>query len=167
MAEAVTVADLFRRAQELRSKNPQGTYKDLMASLASEYDGREFPPIYNLTIPEQDKRAPEEDWSAGLSIIARGIQTRSWKEIASGIVLCLEQTEGYEREHGNTGGQDAWHDRSAGIKDSLAKGISKWMPEDLMRLAEQSKQDAAAAAAGGRANTSETFSRRRVKAGKS
>lgn len=163
MADEITVANLFKRAQALREKNPNGSYKDLTASLAGEYEGKAFPSIAKLAIPEQDKRAPEEDWSAGLSIIARGIQTESWKEIASGIVLCLEQTEGYEREHGNTGSQDAWHDRSAGIKGALEKGLSKWMPEDLRRLAEEARLNATAANGG----ISAQHSRRRVKAGKS
>lgn len=140
-AAPASVADLFRRAQAIKKERPRTTYKELRKFLAAEFMGREFPPIYNLTIPEQDFRAPEEDWSAGLSVIARGIQMESWAEVANGVVLCLEQTEGYEREHGNTGAQDEWHDRDVGIKESLTKGISKWMPEDLQRMIDTAKTE--------------------------
>lgn len=135
--EAATVADIFRRAQTLKRERPQMSYKDVRKALADEYKGRAFPSMHTLTIPEQDSRAPEEDWSAGLSIIARGIQLEKWDEVASGITLCLEQTEGYEREHGNTGARDDWHDRTEGIRESLTKGVNKWMPEELQRLVEQ------------------------------
>lgn len=137
-ANTASVADIFHRAQEIKRTRPQTSYKDLRGIIADEFDGRAFPSLHNLTIPEQDNRAPEEDWSAGLSIIARGIQREDWKDVATGIVLCLEQTEGYEREHGNTGSRDEWHDRTVGIKESLTKGVNKWMPAELQRLAEQS-----------------------------
>ena len=52
----------------------------------------------HLTIPEQDARAPEEDWSAGLPLVLRGIQQKDWNGIAQGIVLSLEQTENYEQK---------------------------------------------------------------------
>jgi hypothetical protein len=97
-----------------------------------------FPPLYNLTIAEQDARAPQEDWSAGLPLVRRGIQNEDWKEIAAGIVLSLEQTENYERERGPEGDRDDWHDRTRGIEDQTEKAVGKWMPEDLMRLAENS-----------------------------
>ncbi|MGH9903476.1 MAG: hypothetical protein ACRD68_16840, partial [Pyrinomonadaceae bacterium] len=125
----------FRRAQELRRGNPQMSLKDLKARLVDEYKGAPFPPLYNLTIPEQDSRAPEEDWTAGLSLVRRGIQQESWKEIADGIALSLEQTDRYESERGSLGTADDWHDRTAGIRGPLDKGVGKWMPEELMRLA--------------------------------
>lgn len=134
---ATTVADIFRRAQALKRERTQMSYKDLRKAVADEFKGRTFPSMHTLTIPEQDNRAPQEDWSAGLSIIARGIQVQSWDEVASGIVLCLEQTEVYEREHGNTGSRDDWHDRTQGIRESLTKGVNKWMPEELQRLVEE------------------------------
>lgn len=134
---ATTVADIFRRAQAMKRERMQMSYKDLRKTVADEFKGRTFPSMHTLTIPEQDNRAPQEDWSAGLSIIARGIQMQSWDEIASGIVLCLEQTEGYEHEHGNTGSRDDWHDRTQGIRESLTKGVNKWMPEELQRLVEE------------------------------
>jgi hypothetical protein len=111
--------------------------KDLRARLLDEYRGASMPPLYNLTIPEQDSRAPEEDWSAGLSLVRRGIQQEDWKEIINGIMLSFEQTDRYERERGRPGTADDWHDRSVGIKGSTEKGVSKWMPEELMRLAEK------------------------------
>src|SRR6266705_4160217 len=101
------------------------------------YSGTPFPPTYNLTIPEQDARAPEEDWSAGLPLVLRGIQHKDWNDIAQGIVLSLEQTENYERERGPEGTRDKWHDRSVGIDEATSKAVGKWMPEELMELAEK------------------------------
>ncbi len=139
--EQPSVADIFRRAQAIRRENPQVSYKDIKAQLVKEYAGSPFPPVYNLTIPEQDARAPEEDWSSGLPLVLRGIQRQDWKEVANGIVLSLEQTENYEQQRGGDSSRDQWHDRTVGIDEPLRKGISKWMPEDLMRLAErQSKK---------------------------
>ena len=135
-AKPPTVADLFRRAQAIREENPQASYKDVIAQLVREFSGAPFPPTYNLTIPEQDARAPEEDWSAGLPLVLRGIQQKDWNDIAQGIVLSLEQTENYERERGPEGTRDKWHDRSKGIEGAIEKGVGKWMPEELMKLAE-------------------------------
>ena len=132
-----SVADIFRRAQELRRENPQMSLKDFKARLVREYQGGPLPPLYNLAIPEQDARAPEEDWSAGLSLMRRGIQTENWNEIMDGIALSLEQTERYERERGRAGAADEWHDRSVGIKGAVERGVGKWMPEELKRLAER------------------------------
>ena len=133
--EQSTVGDIFRRAQTLRRENPQLSYKDLKAQLLKEYTGAPFPPVYNLAIPEQDGRAPEEDWSAGLPLMLRGIQQQDWKEIISGIILSLEQTENYEKERGgNDQERDEWHDRTVGIDEQTQKGVGKWMPPDLMSL---------------------------------
>ncbi len=135
--QQTSVADIFRRAQAIRRERPEMPLKDLRAQLVREYKGTEFPPVYNLTIPEQDARAPEEDWSAGLSLVLRGIQQQDWNDIARGITLSLDQTDRYERERGHSGAADEWHDRSVGIKDPTAKGVGKWMPEELMKLAER------------------------------
>jgi hypothetical protein len=135
--EEPSVADLFRRAQAIRRESPQTTYKDVAKQLVREYSGTEFPPTYNLTIPEQDARAPEEDWTAGLPLVLRGIQQKDWNDVAQGIVLSLEQTENYERQRGPEGTRDKWHDRSKGVEEATAKGISKWMPEELMKMAER------------------------------
>jgi hypothetical protein len=138
MANAQTsVSDLFRRAQELRQQNPGASYKDIKAQLVKEFTGSPFPSLHTLTIPEQDSRAPEEDWSAGLPIVRRGIQFQDWKEVVDGIILSLEQTENYEQQRGPEGNRDDWHDRSVGIEESTKKGVGKWMPEELMALAER------------------------------
>ena len=133
-----TVADLFRRAQAIRSENANASYRDVADQLLREFSKSSFPPTYNLTIPEQDARAPEEDWSAGLPLVMRGIQQQDWNDIAQGIVLSLEQTENYERTRVPEGTRDHWHDRSQGIKGATEKGVGRWMPEDLMKLAERS-----------------------------
>lgn len=136
-AKTASVADLFRRAQAIRKENAQTSYQEVASQLVRECSGSEFPPTYNLTIPEQDARAPEEDWSAGLPLVMRGIQHKDWNDIAQGIVLSLEQTENYEHQRGGEGTRDAWHDRSKGIQGAVDKGVGKWMPEELMKLAER------------------------------
>ena len=133
-----TVADLFRRAQAIHNENPQAAYKDIAGQLVREFSKGALPPTYNLTIPEQDARAPQEDWSAGLPLVLRGIQQKDWNDIAQGIVLSLEQTENYESERGAEGTRDDWHDRSKGITAATEKGVGKWMPEELLKLAERS-----------------------------
>src|SRR5882672_2575728 len=137
MANEPTVADIFRRAQAIRRESPQTAYKDVAKQLVREYSGTAFPPTYNLTIPEQDARAPQEDWTAGLPLVLRGIQQKDWNDVAQGIVLSLEQTENYERQRGPEGTRDKWHDRSKGVEEATAKGIGKWMPEELMKMAER------------------------------
>jgi hypothetical protein len=135
--EEISVADIFRRAQELRRERPEASYKEIKDLLVKEVSGKPLPSLHNLTIPEQDARAPEEDWTAGLPIVRRGIQFQDWNEIADGIILSLEQTENYERERGPEGDRDDWHDRTRGIEESTKKAVSKWMPEELMKLAER------------------------------
>jgi hypothetical protein len=137
MAEQQTsVSDLFRRAQALRRERPNAAYKEIKDLLVKEFSGKPFPSFHTLTIPEQDARAPEEDWTAGLPIVRRGIQFQDWKQIADGIILSLEQTENYEQQRGPEGDRDDWHDRTRGIEESTNKGVGKWMPEELMKLAE-------------------------------
>ena len=129
--QPASVADLFRRAQEIQRGNQQATYKEIKNQLVSEFKGQPFPPLYNLTIPEQDARAPQEDWSAGLSLVRRGIQFEDWSEIVDGIILSLEQTDNYEKERGPEGTRDDWHDRSRGIQEAESKAVGKWLPEEL------------------------------------
>ncbi|HSE30904.1 MAG TPA: hypothetical protein VLA93_04965 [Pyrinomonadaceae bacterium] len=131
-----SVADIFRRAQAFRLEQPDWSYKQIKQALVKELSGGSFPPLYNLTIPEQDARAPEEDWSAGLPLVRRGIQFQDWNEIANGIILSLEQTENYEREHGPEGDRDDWHNRNVGIDEAQSKGVGKWMPDELRNLVE-------------------------------
>ena len=136
MADA-SVSDIFRRAQVVRSENPNWTNKQLKEFLVKEFSGGPMPSLTTLTIPEQDDKAPEEDWTAGLPVIRRGIQFQDWKEIANGIVLSLEQTENYASARGPEGDRDEWHNRNVGISEATAKGVGKWMPEELMQLAER------------------------------
>jgi len=132
-----SVADIFRRAQALRQEHSDWSYKQVKEQLVKDFSGAEFPSLHNLTIPEQDARAPEEDWTAGLPIVRRGIQFQDWKEVVEGIIISLEQTENYERQRGPEGSRDDWHDRTVGIDDAVAKGVGKWMPEELIALAER------------------------------
>src|SRR5215210_9215572 len=126
--EQQTVSDIFRRAQTMRRENPQAPYKEIRAQLLKEFKGAPFPPTDRLTIPEQDARAPEEDWTSGLPLVLRGIQQQDWKDVVDGIVLSLEQTENYEGQRGTLEARDNWHDRTVGIKEPLTnKGVSKWM----------------------------------------
>jgi hypothetical protein len=121
----------------LRQDHTGWSYKQLREQLIKDYSGSSFPSLHNLTIPEQDARAPEEDWTAGLPIVRRGIQFQDWNEVVAGIIISLEQTENYEKERGPEGTRDAWHNRNVGIDDALAKGVGKWMPEELIALAER------------------------------
>ena len=133
-----TVSDIFRRAQALRVEHPDWSYgKEIKQALIKEFSGGPFPPLHNLTIPEQDDRAPEEDWTAGLPIVRRGIQFQDWSEVVEGILISFEQTENYERARGPEGSHDDWHDRNVGIDEAQAKGVGKWMPEELLALAER------------------------------
>ena len=136
-SKGASVADLFRRAQVIRSENSKSSYKEIAAQLVREFSGGPFPPTYNLTIPEQDARAPEEDWTAGLPLVLRGIQQQDWQGIAQGITLSLEQTENYESQRGPEGTRDKWHDRSKGVAGATEKGVGKWMPEELLQMAER------------------------------
>jgi hypothetical protein len=137
MAQEPTVADIFRRAQSLRQEHSDWSYAQVKDQLVKDFSSGPFPPLYNLTIPEQDARAPEEDWTAGLPIVRRGIQFQDWKEVMTGVIISLEQTENYERERGPEGNRDDWHDRTVGIDDAVAKGVGKWMPDELIALAER------------------------------
>ena len=134
--EQTSVPDIFRRALELSRADEKLSLRDLRRRLFDEFKDSPMPPMANLTIPEQDARAPEEDWTAGLSLVRRGIQSEDWREIVNGIALSLDQTVRFERERGRMGQSDDWHDRTVGIEGALNKGVSKWMPEELMRLAE-------------------------------
>src|SRR5438270_3562323 len=101
--EQTDVPDLFRRALAVARENEGISLKELRRRLYDEFNGSPMPPLRNLTIPEQDSRAPEEDWTAGLSLVRRGIQQEDWRDIIDGIALSLEQTLRYERERGPLG----------------------------------------------------------------
>ena len=136
--EQTSVPDIFRRALAMARENEGMPLKDLRRKLYDEFKSSPMPPMHNVTIPEQDALAPEEDWTAGLSLVRRGIQQGDWREIISGIALSLEQTLRYERDRGHIGQADRWHDRTVGIEGALQKGLGKWMPDELLKLAEQS-----------------------------
>ena len=100
MSTQTTVSDIFRRALEMRVANPNASYKDVTAQIVSEFSGQPFPDTAFLTIPEYDNIAPEEDWTAGLPVIFRGIQNEDWNDIAHGIIISLEQVENYPKQSG-------------------------------------------------------------------
>jgi hypothetical protein len=135
--EPTSVPEIFKRAMALARENEGMSLKDLRRRLYDELKDSPIPPLSNLTFPEQDARAPHEDWTAGLSIVGRGIQQEDWREIINGVSMSLDQTLRYERERGTLGQSDDWHDRTTGIEGALQKGVSKCMPEELMRLAER------------------------------
>ena len=138
MSNQPTVSDIFRRALEMRKTNPNASYKDVKLQIISEFGGKPFPVSAFLTIPEYDNIAPEEDWTAGLPVVLRGIQTESWEEIAHGIIISLEQVENYPKESMREDAPEKeWRNRHKGIAEEEKKNMNKWMPEDLMNLAQR------------------------------
>ncbi len=138
MNNQTTVSDIFRRALDIRQANPNGSYKDLKTQIVNEFNGKSFPSTAQLTIPEYDNIAPEEDWTAGLPVVLRGIQTEDWAEIAHGIVISLEQVENYPKESMREDAPEKeWRNRHRGIAEAEAKNLNKWMPEDLMNMAQR------------------------------
>jgi len=138
MSNQITVSDIFRRALEMRKANPNASYKDVKSTIVSEFGGKPFPLTAFLTIPEYDSIAPEEDWTAGLPVVLRGIQTESWEEIAHGIIISLEQVENYPKESMREDAPEKeWRNRHKGIAEEEKKNMNKWMPEDLMNLAQR------------------------------
>ncbi|CAN5600283.1 hypothetical protein BH10ACI1_BH10ACI1_21210 [soil metagenome] len=138
MSNQTTVSDIFRRALEIRKANPDSDIKSVKSQIVSEFSGKPFPLSAYLTIPEYDNIAPEEDWTAGLPVVLRGIQTESWDEIAHGILISLEQVENYPKESGREDAPEKeWRNRHKGIAEAEAKNLSKWMPEDLMNMAQR------------------------------
>ncbi len=138
MSTQTTVSDIFRRALEMRKANPNASYKDVTAQIVSEYSGKPFPDTAYLTIPEYDNIAPEEDWTAGLPVVLRGIQNEDWKDIAQGIVISLEQVENYPKQSGREDDPaKEWRNRNRGIEGAEEKNFGKWMPEELMAMAKR------------------------------
>ena len=138
MSDEPTVSDIFRRALELRRANTNASIMDLKSQIVSEFGGRPFPQPAFLTIPEYDNIAPEEDWTAGLPVVLRGIQNEDWNEIAHGIVISLEQVENYPKESGREDDPaKEWRNRHKGIAEAEEKNLDKWMPEELMAIAKK------------------------------
>ncbi len=134
----ITVSDIFRRALEMRKANPSASYKDISAQIVSEFSGKPFPDTAYLTIPEYDNIAPEEDWTAGLPVVLRGIQNEDWKDIAQGIIISLEQVENYPIQSGREDDPaKEWRNRNKGISGAEEKNLDKWMPEELMAMAKR------------------------------
>ncbi len=138
MSDKPTVTDIFNRAVEIRQTNPNGSYKDVAAQLISEYSGKDFPATAYLTIPEQDNIVPEEDWTAGLPVVLRGIQNEDWNDIAHGIIISLEQVENYPKQSGREDDPTKdWRNRGTRIAEAEDKVTEKWMPEELMAVAKR------------------------------
>lgn len=138
MSNQPTVSDIFRRALDIRKSNPNGSYADLTSQLVSEFSGGAFPATAYLTIPEYDNIAPEEDWTAGLPVVLRGIQNEDWNDIAHGIIISLEQVENYPKESGREDDPaKEWRNRGKSIAEAEDKVTEKWMPEELMAVAKR------------------------------
>lgn len=138
MTNQSTVADIFRRALEIRANNQNVSYNDIKSQIVSEFSGSQFPSTASLTIPEYDNIAPEEDWTAGLPIVLRGIQTEDWNEIAHGIIISLEQVENYPKESGREDAPEKeWRNRHKTIAEAEEKNLSKWMPDELLAMAKR------------------------------
>lgn len=141
MSNKPTVTDIFKRALEMRQANPNGSYDDVRSQLISEFSGGAFPDTAYLTIPEYDNIAPEEDWTAGLPIVLRGIQNENWKDVALGIIISLEQVENYPKQSGREDDPTKdWRNRQKGIAEAEEKVLEKWMPEELMSMAKRNTQ---------------------------
>ncbi len=138
MSNQATVSDIFRRALEMRAANPNASYKDVKAQIVSEFSGKAFPDTAYLTIPEYDNIAPEEDWTAGLPVVLRGIHNEDWNDIAQGIIISLEQVENYPKQSGREDDPaKEWRNRGRGIAGAEEKVTAKWMPEELMAMAKR------------------------------
>lgn len=133
-----TVTEIFKRALELRSTNPGGTFENVRSQLMSEFNGKPFPETAYLTIPEYDNAVPEEDWTAGLPVVLRGIQNEDWSDVIHGIIISLEQVENYPKESGREDDPaKEWRNRHKSIAEAEEKNLTKWMPEELMSLAQR------------------------------
>lgn len=138
MSNQPTVSDIFRRALEMRTANPNGSYADLEKQLINDFGGKPIPETAFLTIPEYDNIAPEEDWTAGLPIVLRGIQNNDWNDIAHGIIISLEQVENYPKQSGREDDPaKEWRNRGKSIAEAEDKVMEKWMPEELMAMAKR------------------------------
>ena len=141
MSNKPTVTQMFKRALEMRQSNPNGSYDDVKSQLISEFSGGTFPETAYLTIPEYDNIAPEEDWTAGLPIVLRGIQNQNWKDVAHGIIISLEQVENYPKQSGREDDPTKdWRNRQKGIAEAEEKVMEKWMPDELMAMARRNAE---------------------------
>jgi hypothetical protein len=138
MSDQPTVTDIFNRALEMRKTNPNGSYYDLKKQLVTEFSGKAFPETAYLTIPEYDNVTPEEDWTAGLPVVLRGIQNEDWNEVAHGVIISLEQVENYPKESGREDDPaKEWRNRGKSIAGEEEKVLKEWMPDELMAMAKR------------------------------
>ncbi len=136
-----SVSDIFRRAMKMRSDDPSGSFDELRKRIVSEFRGGPFPSTVTLTIPEYDNITPEEDWTAGLPVVLRGIQNEDWNDVALGIVISLEQIENYPKESGREDDPaKEWRHRTKDIAAVEEKVLEEWMPADLMAMAKRSSK---------------------------
>jgi hypothetical protein len=135
---APTVTEIFKRALAIREQNRNGSFDDVRSQLMSEFSGKPFPETAYLTIPEYDNIVPEEDWTAGLPVVLRGIQNDDWSDVIHGIIISLEQVENYPKESGREDDPaKEWRNRHKNIAEAEEKNLTKWMPEELMSLAQR------------------------------
>ena len=138
MGTQPTVSDIFRRALDMRAADPNSSYADVKKHLINEFSGKLLPSTAFLTIPEYDNIAPEEDWTAGLPIVLRGIQNDDWNDVIHGIIISLEQVENYPKESGREDDPaKEWRNRGKSIAEAEDKVMDKWMPEELMAMAKR------------------------------
>src|SRR3954453_10747006 len=131
MSESPTVSDIFRRALEIRKVNPSGSYDEVKRQLMTEFSIKPVPETAFLTIPEYDNIAPEEDWTAGLPIVLRGIQNDDWNDVAHGIIISLEQVENYPKQSGREDDPNKeWRNRNRRIAGAEEKVLEEWIPSD-------------------------------------
>jgi hypothetical protein len=138
MSSQPTVTDIFKRALEIRKTNPNGSYNDVKSQLVGEFSNGPFPATAYLTIPEYDNITPEEDWTAGLPVVFRGIQNEDWNDVVHGIIISLEQVENYPKESLREDDPvKEWRNRGKSIAEAEEKVLDKWMPEELMAVAKR------------------------------
>lgn len=122
----------------MRALDPNASYKDVEKQIVSEFSGHALPQTAFLTIPEYDNITPEEDWTAGLPIVLRGIQNEDWNDVAHGIIISLEQVENYPKQSGREDDPaKEWRNRTKGIAGAEEKVLEEWMPADLMAMAKR------------------------------
>ncbi|CAN5263945.1 hypothetical protein BH20ACI2_BH20ACI2_26530 [soil metagenome] len=138
MSDQTTVSDIFRRALEMRKEDPNASYKNVAKQIVSEFSGNPFPDTAYLTIPEYDNIVPQEDWTAGLPVVLRGIHNKDWNDLAHGIIISLEQVENYPIQSGREDDPaKEWRNRNKRIAGAEEKVMDTWMPADLMDMAKR------------------------------
>lgn len=133
-----TVTEIFKRAMAIREANPSGSMDSVKSQLLNEFSGKSFPETAYLTIPEYDNVVPEEDWTAGLPVTLRGIQNEDWNDVIHGIIISLEQVENYPKQSGREDDPaKEWRNRGKSIAEAVDKNLDKWMPDELMAMAQR------------------------------